>query len=162
VGIIRGIASVPGHVIFSCIWGCALGNAKFRPEQERAGLILSGLAGAMLLHGIFNFSLGVFEALGLLLILVVVIPLGWWMTCRNIRCAHAHEASACAAQNAPPVPGPAVSSPGPAPEGNPHPPGTAGAAAGPAGVQDTRAFCTRCGAANLHGTRFCENCGQEF
>ncbi len=61
VGIIRAVASVPGHVVFSCIWGYALGRAKFRPGSERAGIILSGLFFAMLLHGIFNFSLEVFE-----------------------------------------------------------------------------------------------------
>ena len=43
VGIIRAIASVPGHVVFACIWGFALGTAKFRPENERTGIILTGL-----------------------------------------------------------------------------------------------------------------------
>ena len=35
VGIVRAIASVPGHVVFACIWGFALGTAKFRPANER-------------------------------------------------------------------------------------------------------------------------------
>ena len=35
VGVLRAIASVPGHMIFSCIWGFALGTAKFRPESAR-------------------------------------------------------------------------------------------------------------------------------
>jgi RsiW-degrading membrane proteinase PrsW (M82 family) len=99
VGIIRAITSVPGHVIFSCIWGFALGTAKFRPASQRRGIILMGLVGAILLHAIYNFSAEFFQALGLLLILVVFIPFGWWITCRNILFAHADPASACSALN---------------------------------------------------------------
>jgi RsiW-degrading membrane proteinase PrsW (M82 family) len=155
VGIIRAIASVPGHVVFSCIWGFALGTAKFRPENERSGIILAGLFSAMLLHGIFNFSLEVFEVAGLFLILLVIIPFGWWMTCRNIRCAHGHEASACSVQGRM----------------------AAGRAAGT--VQGTsrdsallttiaqspapaQQFCTNCGSPIKTGMRFCKNCGKEL
>jgi RsiW-degrading membrane proteinase PrsW (M82 family) len=99
VGIMRAITSVPSHVIFSCIWGFALGTAKFRPASQRTGIIIMGLAGAILLHAIYNFSALYFQALGLLLILVVFIPFGWWITCRNIRIAHADPASACSALN---------------------------------------------------------------
>jgi hypothetical protein len=58
-----------------------------------------GLVGAILLHAIYNFSAEFFQALGLLLILVVFIPFGWWITCRNILFAHADPASACSALN---------------------------------------------------------------
>jgi RsiW-degrading membrane proteinase PrsW (M82 family) len=152
VGIIRAIASVPGHVVFSCIWGFALGTAKFRPKKERAKIILTGLFGAMLMHGIFNFSLEVFEVLGLILILVVIIPFGWWMTCRNIRNAQADPASACSALGR-------------------------AAAAGMVrvGQQDSlmipvsstgtqvtvQRFCTVCGASLHEGMGFCENCGKK-
>jgi RsiW-degrading membrane proteinase PrsW (M82 family) len=153
VGVIRAVASVPGHVIFSCIWGFALGTAKFRPEKERAKIILAGLFGAMLLHGIFNFSLEVFGAPGLLLILVVLVPLGWWMTCRNIGCAHADPASACSVQGREAA-------------------GMAGAGPGspiiPAGGESTGTpatvckFCTGCGAPLREGMSFCENCGKRI
>ena len=160
VGIIRAVASVPGHVIFACIWGFALGTAKFRPENERARLILTGLLGAMLMHGIFNFSLEVFEVLGLLFILVVMIPFGWWMTCRNIRCAHANPASACserqreAAAAATVAAAPATAGEGPGSLAIPA--GSAGTGA-PVTVQR---FCTDCGAPVRPGMRFCEHCGK--
>lgn len=154
VGIIRAIASVPGHVVFSCIWGFGLGTAKFRPASERTVIILAGLFGSMLLHGIFNFSLGVFGALGLLLVLVVIIPLGWWITRRNIRCAHADPASACSARERRAAAGAAGSVPGDPPD---------------SGMQQTVAatpapehqFCTDCGSRLKEGIRFCENCGKE-
>lgn len=144
VGIVRAFLSVPGHVIFSCIWGFALGIAKFRPEPSRPFIIGAGLILAMLLHGIFNFSLDVFEALGFLLIVVVIVPLGWWITCRNIRCAHADPASACSAM------GRAFIRAG---NGTAFPP-----AAGPVAG---RHCCARCGAQCPDGARFCADCGSE-
>ena len=155
VGIVRAIASVPGHVVFACVWGFALGTAKFRPENERTGIIVSGLITGMLLHGLFNFSLEVIGALGLLLILVVFIPLGWWMTCKNIGCAHADPASACSVQGREAAAGAAV---------------VAGAVVDSVMPQAipratvphlSRTFCTNCGAPVKPGMRFCEQCGKE-
>ncbi len=57
-GIGRAITSVPGHLIFACIWGFGLGIAKFRPASERKSIIIVGLLGGMLLHGIYNFTAG--------------------------------------------------------------------------------------------------------
>lgn len=148
VGIIRAIASVPGHVIFSCIWGFALGTAKFRPASQRAGIIITGLAGAILLHGIFNFSLEYFEVLGLLLILVVFIPLGWWITCRNIRSAHADPASACSAMNRTVPRDTAITS-------------AIISDTPPAGTKETL-FCKNCGAHVREKVKLCENCGKEL
>jgi hypothetical protein len=90
----------------------------------------------MLLHEIFNFSLEVFEVFGLLLILLVIIPFGWWMTCRNIRCAHADPASVCSAQEREAV------------------------IAETATPVSEHRFCTSCGAPVRPGMRFCENCGK--
>lgn len=153
VGIVRAIASVPGHVVFACVWGFALGIARFRPENERARIILTGLFSGMLLHGIFNFSLEVIGALGLLLILVVFIPLGWWMTCKNIGCAHTDPASACstqgreAAASANEIRQKVVPDPGMQPAGSEDP-------------IPSRQFCTNCGAHLKPGMLFCENCGK--
>lgn len=152
VGIMRALLSVPGHVIFSCIWGAALGIAKFRPKEQEAGILITGLAGAMLLHGIFNFSIEVLDAWGLLVI-IVLIPAGIWWTLRNIRCAHDDPASACsadkrmmasasAAQAASASPAPVTAGPGPGPA-LPH------------------RFCTGCGAPLREGTGFCEQCGKK-
>lgn len=152
VGILRAVASVPGHVIFSCIWGYALGVAKFRPGLfSRAGIILAGLFGAMVLHGLFNFSLEYYEVWGLLLILVVIIPLGWWMTKRNIRLTHAHPASACSAWNQAFTGGTEVQqsgTPGILPDI-------------PAGRTPAAHFCTGCGAPLKEGARYCDHCGKE-
>ncbi len=173
VGILRAVASVPGHVIFSCIWGFALGIAKFRPASRRAGIILAGLAGAILLHGIFNFSLEYFEVLGLLLILAVIIPLGWWITCRNIRCAHADPASACSALTRAASHDPAISAPM-MPSSVTGMPGGGGVlsvpeqregslhSVSPPPGKSERHFCTYCGARIPEGIRFCENCGKEL
>lgn len=60
----RAFFSVPGHVLFSTIWGAALGRAKFisDPARQRA-LIHAGLLTAMAAHGLFNI-LAMFELLG--------------------------------------------------------------------------------------------------
>ena len=141
VGIIRAVASVPGHVVFSCLWGFSLGMAKFRPGRARAGIIISGLLGAMLLHGIFNFSLEVFDAGGLLVILCVILPLGWWITNRDICSAQADPASAYSALQRETA---------------------IAAAAAPVPVAPVPRFCTNCGEPLHGGTRFYENCGTEF
>ncbi|HSA37692.1 MAG TPA: PrsW family glutamic-type intramembrane protease [Methanoregula sp.] len=154
VGIIRAVASVPGHVVFSCIWGFSLGTAKFRPGNERTGIILAGLFGAMLMHGIFNFSLQVLTVAGLLLILLVIIPLGWWMTSRNIRCAHADPSSACSAQGRAEASGSAVII-------RKMDPDIAVSAKSAEMVAPGQRFCTDCGATLHEGMRFCENCGKK-
>jgi RsiW-degrading membrane proteinase PrsW (M82 family) len=147
VGLLRAVASVPGHVIFSCVWGAALGIAKFRPASRRAGIIVVGLFGAMLLHGIFNFSLEVFGVAGLLLILVVIVPGGWWLTGRSIRNAHADPSSALSAlrqlHN----------------ERNGVVHVTAPAGTGEKG--DAPRFCTGCGGRIPAGTDFCTGCGKK-
>ena len=133
VGILRAVASVPGHVIFSCVWGAALGIAKFRPSSSRSGIIAAGLIGAMVLHGIFNFSLEFFGVAGLLLILVVIIPGGWWLTGRNITAAHTDPASALSALRQ-------------------IYPGRNAAVSG---------FCTECGAGIPAGSDQCVRCGKK-
>jgi RsiW-degrading membrane proteinase PrsW (M82 family) len=153
VGIVRAIASVPGHVIFACIWGFALGTAKFKPATERRGIILTGLLGGMLLHGIFNFSLEVLQVAGFLLILVVIIPLGWWMICKNIGRAHADPASACSVQGRE-----AVAMAGGMMQMAPPEPGMQ--QDGSAAPVPAQQFCTNCGAHLKPGKRFCENCGE--
>jgi RsiW-degrading membrane proteinase PrsW (M82 family) len=166
VAIVRGFFSVPGHVIFSCIWGFALGIAKFRPEAERGRIIFLGLAGAMILHGLFNFSLEVFEVLGLVIVMVVIVPLGWWILHQNIEKAHhqpnaAHilaEKSASTNTGNGSMTGETTIIPIP-----PVIPGGAsekaveqvpGRSAGQTG------FCTDCGAPHSAGAKYCRACGK--
>lgn len=66
----RAIFSVPGHVLFSTIWGAALGRAKFvEHSANQSALIRAGLLTAMIAHGLFNLLalLQIVGAIGLLL-----------------------------------------------------------------------------------------------
>nr|BAL53364.1 hypothetical conserved protein [uncultured Acetothermia bacterium]BAL59637.1 hypothetical conserved protein [Candidatus Acetothermum autotrophicum] len=66
----RALFSVPGHVLFSTIWGAALGRAKFVSDLARQrALMHSGLLTAMAAHGLFNL-LAMFELFGALGLLV--------------------------------------------------------------------------------------------
>lgn len=68
----RAIFSVPGHVLFSTIWGAALGRAKFVSDPARQRVLIgSGLLAAMAAHGLFNLlaMFGLLGALGLLIFL---------------------------------------------------------------------------------------------
>ena len=172
VGIVRAFATVPGHMIFSCIWGFALGIAKFRPESDRGGIIAAGLVGAILLHGIFNFSLEFFEFAGLLFILLLLIPLGWWFTQRNIGTAQADPASNFSTmQNSssyekriPPISNPEnVIGPDPT---QPQPAVSPILNSSINAYQNqnrtnTAHYCINCGMHAIDGARFCDNCGNE-
>jgi len=68
----RAVFSVPGHVLFSTIWGAALGRAKFISDPlRRRALIHGGLLTAMVAHGLFNLlaMFGLLGAIGLLVFL---------------------------------------------------------------------------------------------
>lgn len=66
----RALFSVPGHVLFSTIWGAALGRAKFVSDLARQRVLIhGGLLTAMAAHGLFNL-LAMLELLGALGLLV--------------------------------------------------------------------------------------------
>jgi len=52
--LVRGPISTLGHMLFSSIWGYALGKAKFDPKN-RMTLLLKGFALSAFFHGLFNF-----------------------------------------------------------------------------------------------------------
>ncbi|NIS72464.1 MAG: PrsW family intramembrane metalloprotease [Proteobacteria bacterium] len=85
VFVLRALLSVPGHVLFSSMWGYALGWAKFKEAERGRRLIRSGLLLAIALHGLFNFLL-VIVPLGALGMVIFVI-LAWRTVNRKI--AHA-------------------------------------------------------------------------
>jgi RsiW-degrading membrane proteinase PrsW (M82 family) len=61
--LLRGPLSTLGHILFSAMWGAALGLAKFEPERLRRRLMIGrGLLLAILTHGTFDvlISLGKF------------------------------------------------------------------------------------------------------
>lgn len=55
VFVVRALLSVPSHVLYSSMWGYALGKAKFSDPLVRRGLIGRGLGVAILCHALFNF-----------------------------------------------------------------------------------------------------------
>lgn len=166
VAVIRGIVSVPGHVIFSCIWGFALGIAKFRPKAERGRIIFLGLAGAMVMHGLFNLSLELFEFLGLVIVMVVLVPLGWWMLHQNIEKAH-HQPNAAhilAEKSVPATTGNGNMTADTAiqtfPPDNQRVSGTITTENVPGRSAGTMGYCTGCGAPYSAGARYCRSCGK--
>jgi len=78
---LRAILSVPGHALFSSMWGYGLGRAKFDPSH-RGGYIATGLVLAIVLHGTFNFLL--FSSPILALGVFALVPIIWWVVFRLI------------------------------------------------------------------------------
>ena len=79
----RAILSVPGHALFSSMWGHSLGIVKFENPRNPSKIIIIGLAGAIVFHALFNYLL--MDSLGLAILLLIVIPFSWWLLQRNIR-----------------------------------------------------------------------------
>ena len=74
-GLIRALISVPGHVLFSAMWGYSLGRAKFLPEDRRFNVIFWGLLLAIASHAFFNLLL--YDTIGFAVLVLVVIPILW-------------------------------------------------------------------------------------
>lgn len=81
-GVVRAFLSVPGHVLFSTLWGDALGRAKFLPAGRRSGIIAWGLILAMFSHGLFNLLL--YDAIGFAILVLVLVPVLWMTVLRHI------------------------------------------------------------------------------
>jgi RsiW-degrading membrane proteinase PrsW (M82 family) len=81
--IIRALLSVPGHALFSSMWGYALGVTKYLPEARRGHIFVSGLLTAIFFHALYNFLLSglVIGAVGML----IFIPLLWKLVHNRIR-----------------------------------------------------------------------------
>ena len=80
---LRAILSVPGHALFSSMWGHSLGIVKFENPRNPSKIIIIGLAGAIVFHALFNYFL--LDSLGFAILLLIVIPFSWWLIQRNIR-----------------------------------------------------------------------------
>jgi Predicted membrane protein len=76
---LRALLSVPGHALFSSMWGYALGRAKFNPARGTS-FVLGGFTLAVLLHGVFNFVLfsEPLVAMGVFILILVA----WWAVLR--------------------------------------------------------------------------------
>lgn len=82
VTVLRALLSVPGHALWSSMWGFALGFAKFAPPLRRKKLIRTGLLMAIGMHGLYNLLClsGPVWPLGLL----IFVPVTWMIAHRRI------------------------------------------------------------------------------
>lgn len=85
-GIFRAVLTVPGHALFGIFWGYGLGIAKFRPPGKRGAIIIGSLLLGIAVHGTFNFLLDQSYP-GFAILILVIIPLIWWITEKKIRVA---------------------------------------------------------------------------
>jgi protease PrsW len=82
VFMIRALFSVPGHGLWSSLWGYGLGIAKFSSPEVGNKAIHKGLLQAIFSHGIFNALMSVHPIAGFGALFV--IPLGFRVTFRKI------------------------------------------------------------------------------
>ncbi|HQP48014.1 MAG TPA: PrsW family glutamic-type intramembrane protease [Spirochaetota bacterium] len=89
VYLIRAFLTVPGHALWSALWGYALGLAKMNMVAHQKAAIARGLILSCVLHGLFNLMLLNFPpgALGML----VLVPLMWILVHRRITAAAAQS-----------------------------------------------------------------------
>jgi RsiW-degrading membrane proteinase PrsW (M82 family) len=81
-GLVRAVLSVPGHVLFSAMWGYSLGKARFIPKEKRPGVIAAGLMLAIASHALFNLLL--FDAIGFAVLVLVIVPVLWFSVQKRI------------------------------------------------------------------------------
>ena len=93
--VVRALLTVPGHALFSSMWGYTLGLAKFRPPESRRWLIAQGLLMAYVGHGLFNLMTYVESQL----LLIALVILMW-------RVLHRHVTVDLACSPLQPVPAP--------------------------------------------------------
>ncbi len=76
VAILRMLMAVPGHASFAVIMGYFVGKAKFS-RKNRDKLLITGLLGATVSHGLYDFFLmqQMEEALAILTILTLIISI---------------------------------------------------------------------------------------
>ena len=66
--IVRGPLSTLGHVVFGASWGYAMGLYIQHPSLRSRSVLVLGVAGAAVLHGLFNITVSFIPILSLLLI----------------------------------------------------------------------------------------------
>jgi len=81
VVLFRGPMAVLGHMLFSSMWGYALGRAKFEP-QRRLSLLAKGFVLAAFFHGLYNFL--IFTRVIASIALYILTALLWNMLARMV------------------------------------------------------------------------------
>jgi len=135
--LIRAFMSVPSHAAYGGIMGFYLGMAKpFRltSKQHERKLILTGLAVAIILHGLYDTIAFTLEGLAGLAGLLVMTAISWIVLLRLIKRALSLSPIRWGFTSLYPV------------------------------TYETypNRFCTQCGFQRESGSRFCVNCGLAF
>ncbi|MCD6097783.1 PrsW family intramembrane metalloprotease [bacterium] len=91
--LLRGPLTTLAHILFSMLWGYALGEGKFHPKESFFARPVNGLILAAVAHGAYNFFLfpkdlfgwpkGVQYASGVMVLVLVVIL--WFILMKHIR-----------------------------------------------------------------------------
>lgn len=97
VAVMRALLSVPGHAIWSSMWGYELGKAKFLPVSDGNRLVARGLVLAMFLHGLFNYL----TTIGEIAVIALAVGIFYMWRMLNRRIAEAESISPHG-QNPPP------------------------------------------------------------
>ncbi|HEY9843479.1 MAG TPA: PrsW family glutamic-type intramembrane protease [Candidatus Obscuribacterales bacterium] len=92
--LLRGFLTTLAHVLFACMWGMALGKARFLPHGHRA-VILRGLLLAVVAHALYDWLL-MLNFQGGLLALVMLLAWMWQSTHRWIAWALSQSAHTAA------------------------------------------------------------------
>ncbi|OPL19487.1 MAG: hypothetical protein AVO35_10750 [Candidatus Aegiribacteria sp. MLS_C] len=79
----RSVLSVPAHALFSSLWGLALGWHRRLGTRKSGLMVVLGLLGGMLLHGLFNLLTGSNILGGF--VFLVFLALSWRMVFVLIR-----------------------------------------------------------------------------
>jgi RsiW-degrading membrane proteinase PrsW (M82 family) len=79
---LRAFLSIPGHFLFSALWGYAAAVTKFK--MRRPVTLGAGLLAAILLHAAFNLT-AVVSALGSGLFIAIISFYGWVLFSKRIR-----------------------------------------------------------------------------
>lgn len=88
--VIRAVLTVPGHALWSCIWGYALGRARFMPPGQGNRLVVLGLMGGIAFHSLHNLAAVYVHSFAPVAIFAIAV-LFWIKTGQNIRAALAES-----------------------------------------------------------------------
>ncbi len=82
VASLRALLSIPGHFLFSALWGYAAGTVKFK---LRHGVTLgAGLLAAILLHAGFNFT-ATLSSIGSMIFIVIFSVYAWILFSKRLK-----------------------------------------------------------------------------
>ena len=82
VASLRALLSIPGHFLFSALWGYTAGVVKFR---LRHGVTLgAGLIAAILLHAGFNFT-ATLSAIGSMAFILIFSIYAWVLFSKRLK-----------------------------------------------------------------------------